>query len=507
MIAPATPANERERVAALHAAAVLDTEPEEDFDGVARLAAAICETPVARVSLVDSDRQFFKSCVDGGAGGGTPRDISFCGHAILGDDLFIVEDALTDERFADNPLVLGDDQVRFYAGAPLTTREGYALGALCVVDHEPRKLSEEQQNALRTLGKQVVSQLELRQRVNSLKQSDVRFQTLTDSAPLGIFETDADGTCTFINNYLCSLLGIPEEVALGQNWIQAIHPEDRQEVFSGWMTSAVSDEDFSGDYRLVTADGSSVWVQGNAVCIRDGYEEVAGFLATCLDITSRKTEEVEREEQLTKVESLAHTDPLTGLPNRRWWDGELRTAIARTAGERSKLCVAIIDVDKFKSYNDEHGHPEGDRLLRTAAAAWQKTLRGGDTIARYGGEEFAVILPGCDERDALPIVERLRQATPMDQTVSAGIATWEPWESPKALVERADAALYEAKRGGRNRSILAGEAAGINVSLNPTMNGDHEADAVVTKGNVQANGNGNGAKPEASVPSLWAAGS
>jgi diguanylate cyclase (GGDEF)-like protein/PAS domain S-box-containing protein len=474
MIAPATPANEQDRVAALHAAAVLDTEPEEDFDGVARLAAAICETPIARVSLVDGDRQFFKSCVAGGAGEGTPRDISFCGHAILEEDLFIVEDTLADERFADNPLVLGEDQVRFYAGAPLITKEGHALGALCVLDHKPRQLSESQQDALRTLGSQVVSQLELRQRVHRLKASDVRFKTLSDTAPIGIFETDADGTCTFINAYLCDLIGVSADVALGNNWVQAIHPADRQEVFSGWMGSAASDEDFSGDYRLQGSDGDAVWVHGSAVPIRDGYEEVAGFLGTCLDITNRKTEEDEREEQMSKVESLAHTDSLTGLPNRRWWDGELRTVLARAAGDASKLCVAIIDVDRFKDYNDEHGHPAGDRLLRTAAAAWQNALRGGDTIARYGGEEFAVILPGCDEQDALPILERLREGTPMGQSVSAGMATWEPWESPKALVERADAALYEAKRGGRNRSVMASEAAGINVSLNPTLNGTPE---------------------------------
>jgi PAS domain S-box/diguanylate cyclase (GGDEF) domain len=471
MIAPATPANEKDRVAALHAAAVLDTDPEEDFDGVARLAAAICETPIARVSLVDSDRQFYKSCVAGDAGEGTPRDISFCGHAILEEDLFIVEDTLADERFADNPLVLGEDQIRFYAGAPLITREGHALGSLCVIDHKPRHLSDAQQDALRTLASQVVSQLELRQRVHLLKASDVRFQTLSDSAPIGIFETDADGTCTFINAYLCDLIGISAAMAIGNNWVQAIHPGDRQKVFSGWMGSVASDDDFSGDYRLQGRDGDGVWVHGSAVPILDGYGEVAGFLGTCLDITNRKTEEEERKEQITKIETMAHTDALTGLPNRRWWDGELRTVLARAVGDASKLCVAIIDIDRFKAYNDEHGHPAGDRLLRTAAAAWQGTLRGGDTIARYGGEEFAVILPGCDESDALPIVEQLRKETPMGQSVSAGMATWEPWESPKALVERADAALYEAKRGGRNCSVLASEATGINVSLNPTLNG------------------------------------
>jgi diguanylate cyclase (GGDEF)-like protein/PAS domain S-box-containing protein len=458
MQAPETPVNETERLAALHATAMLDTAPEEDFDGVSRLAAAICDTPIARVSLVGSDRLFFKSCVTEAAGGGTPRDISFCGHAILEDDLLIVEDTHDDERFADNPLVVGDDQVRFYAGAPLITKEGHALGALCVVDHIPRRLTVDQYDALRTLGKQVVSQLELRQREVRLKASELRFRTLANSAPVGIFETDADGSCLYINDQLSGLIGRSAEAALGDNWVDSIHPEDRQEVFSRWMGTVASGEDFAMEYRLSRPDGTTVWVYGSAVGIKDGYDQVAGYIGTCLDITDRKSEEKEREQELTEVEILAHTDELTGLPNRRWWDGELRTKIARSAGEGAKLSIALIDVDHFKSYNDENGHPAGDRLLRTAAAAWQEALRGGDTIARYGGEEFAVILASCNESEALPVIERLREATPLGKTVSAGIATWEPWESPKALVERADAALYEAKDRGRDRSMLASQA-------------------------------------------------
>ena len=490
MIAPATPASEQERVAALHAAAVLDTEPEEDFDGVARLAGAICGTPIARVSLVDSDRQYFKSCIAGGAMGGTPRDISFCGHAILEEDLFIVEDALTDERFKDNPLVLGEDQVRFYAGAPLITKDGHALGALCVVDHKPRQLTQEQQDALRTLGRQVVSQLEFRRREYGMRAAELRYKTLTENAPIGVFETDADGACAFVNHHLATMCDRGLDEMLGNAWVEAVHPEDRQRVFAEWMSTVASGEHFSSEYRLSQPDGTVVWVHGSAVPIRDGYEEIAGFIGTCLDITEHKVEQAERQEHLNKVETLAHTDPLTGLPNRRWWDAELRNALAMAAGEQQKLCVVLLDLDKFKSYNDEHGHPEGDRLLRTAASAWGKTLRGGDTIARYGGEEFAVLLPGCDESDALPIVERLRVATPMGQTVSAGLATWEPWESPKALVERADAALYEAKRAGRNRSVMASEAAGINVSLNPTSLDETSSLQAPSMNGAPANGNG-----------------
>jgi diguanylate cyclase (GGDEF)-like protein/PAS domain S-box-containing protein len=347
-----------------------------------------------------------------------------------------------------------------------------------VIDHQPRQLSERQKEALRTLGRQVVGHLELRQQEVHLKGYKKRFDMLTGTAPVGIFETDADGACLFINEYLSELIGLTTEQVQGNNWVEAIHPEDRQEVFSVWMTSVASGEDFSGEYRLIGADGETIWVAGSAVPIRDGYDEVSGFLGTCLNITARKSEEEEREQHLSQVESLAHTDALTGLPNRRWWDGELRTALARAAGEDSKLCVVLVDIDHFKHYNDEHGHPAGDRLLRTAAASWQKSLRGGDTIARYGGEEFAVLLPGCDEQEARPVIERLRASTPMGQTVSAGLAAWQPWESPKALVERADAALYEAKRAGRNRSVLASEADGINVSLNPeSLDGAASSDA------------------------------
>jgi diguanylate cyclase (GGDEF)-like protein/PAS domain S-box-containing protein len=312
-----------------------------------------------------------------------------------------------------------------------------------------------------------------------MKAAQLRYETLTKNAPIGVFETDADGACEFINDHLASMVGRDLDDLRGDTWVETIHPEDRQRVFAEWMSTVASGEQFSMEYRLSKPDGEVTWVHGSAVAIRDGYDEVAGFIGTCLDITAHKTEQEQQEEQLTKIENLAHTDPLTGLPNRRWWDAELRNALAQAAGEQERLCVCLVDVDHFKQYNDEHGHPEGDRLLRSAAAAWSRALRGGDTIARYGGEEFAVLLPGCGEAGALPVIERLREDTPMGQTVSAGLATWEPWESPKALVERADAALYEAKRAGRNQSVLASEAAGINVSLNPTSletNGDGSAE-------------------------------
>jgi diguanylate cyclase (GGDEF)-like protein len=160
---------------------------------------------------------------------------------------------------------------------------------------------------------------------------------------------------------------------------------------------------------------------------------------------------IERADLLGRLTEIALTDVLTGLPNRRAWDARLERAVA----EEEPVCVAILDLDFFKAFNDDHGHQAGDRLLKEAAAAWRAELRPTDTLARYGGEEFVVLLHGLDLDIARRVVDRLRAATPREQSCSAGLARRADRESAATLLGRADDALYDAKRAGRNRSVLA----------------------------------------------------
>lgn len=201
-------------------------------------------------------------------------------------------------------------------------------------------------------------------------------------------------------------------------------------------------------------DGRTVGVL--AVGWRDVASEISLARDDQLATLAREAEvAIGRSELLGQLEQLARTDELTGLLNRRAWDEQLAKEVARALRDEQPLCVAMLDLDLFKDYNDRRGHQAGDRLLREAAAVWRSALRPYDTLARYGGEEFGAILPSCAVDEGLRLVERLRRSTPEGETVSVGVAEWDRSEGPEALVGRADEALYEAKALGRNRAVAA----------------------------------------------------
>ena len=170
MTTPKPTRNEAARVEALHKYAILDTEPEQAFDDLVLLASFICKTPIALISLVDEDRQWFKSKV-GVSISETSREIAFCATAIQHPDVFVIPDTLNDERFRNNPLVVSEPNVRFYAGAPLIDEEGHALGTICVIDRIPRDLIPDQRAALKALSRLVLAQLEFRRNLMLLKEA------------------------------------------------------------------------------------------------------------------------------------------------------------------------------------------------------------------------------------------------------------------------------------------------------------------------------------------------
>jgi len=186
-----------------------------------------------------------------------------------------------------------------------------------------------------------------------------------------------------------------------------------------------------------------------------GFSVIALMLALLLTALTLRALRSNKE-LLERMSRLAQQDGLTGIANRRTLDEVVPVEFARGKRSNLPLTLVMMDLDHFKRYNDRRGHAAGDALLRAAAQGWQKQMRPTDLLARYGGEEFTLVLPSCTSDQAAQLVDRLRPLLPDRQTFSAGIATWDGSESPTELLQRADQALRVAKKGGRNRTMIAG---------------------------------------------------
>ena len=290
-------------MSALKAYGVLYTAPESAFDDIVGLAARLCDAPTALISLVGEQEQWFKARI-GLDVCSTPRDVSFCDHAMHGSDVMVVPDATLDPRFSDNSLVTGEPHVRFYAGAPLVNPEGHSLGSLCVIDSRPRPqgLTDLQAHALSVLANQVMTQLELRKALTSgkatgvlLADSEARFKAIADSMPQMVWSTLPDGFHDYYNARWYEFTGVPAGSTDGEAWNDMFHKDDQERARQRWAHSLETGELYEIEYRLRRHDGVYRWTLGRATPIRDAQGRITRWFGTCTDIDDLKREEQTKE--------------------------------------------------------------------------------------------------------------------------------------------------------------------------------------------------------------------
>ena len=323
MKAAGHPANETERLASLLSYDILDTRGEAAFEALTRLAAAILEVPIALVSLVDADRQWFKSRY-GLEVSETRRELSFCGHVVESGASLVVADAVSDDRFADNPLVTGDPRIRFYAGMPLRTPDGFVLGTLCAIDTVPRQLTPTQLELLSLLAGQVVDQLEARrmryslaQEVASAREHAHRLEVLFDAMAEGVVVQDASGAITSANRAAEEILGLSVKQMQGRTSVHpdwhSIHedgtgfPGETHPAMETLRTGVRSTNVVMGVHK---PGGTLTWISINALPLFEpGTPQPNAVIATFHDITLLKEAQA-RSELLARQERLVTSGTL-----------------------------------------------------------------------------------------------------------------------------------------------------------------------------------------------------
>ncbi|MBD2072535.1 PAS domain S-box protein [Phormidium sp. FACHB-592] len=317
MTAP-LPDKELERLHELYAYKILDTAPEPDFDNLSHLAAYICGTPISLIGLIDEKRQWFKAKV-GVELVETTRDIAFCAHTILQSDVLVVPDLLADQRFANHPLVAAEPHVRFYAGSPLITSNGHAVGSLCVIDLQPRELSDEQIKALRILGRLVVKQLELRNNLTvlgritelrkrteeTLRQTKERFRNLVEQINDWVWEIDLSAAFSYVSPKVSQILGYEPKEVIGktlENFMADDEAKRHNTVMHYFMTQQ---EPFSSlENQLIHQDGRLIDCESSGSPILDVQGKLQGYRGVTRNITERKQAEREMRKALTQEKEL-----------------------------------------------------------------------------------------------------------------------------------------------------------------------------------------------------------
>ena len=431
----ALPENEAERLAALRETGLLDTPPEARYDDLARLAAFICGTPIALVSLVDANRQWFKARV-GLAATETPRNQAFCSHAILESSIYEVEDALADDWFVDNPLVALPPNIRFYAGTPLVTRAGAALGTLCVIDREPRKLGPEQRAALEALGRQVVAQIELgtnaarlaaevkartaaeeqaRQQTLELQQSAALHQAILEATDFSIMSTDGFGIVRSANAACERLLGYAASELLGKPMPMHLYDEGELAARAAELSRELRRPVKAGREVLVARpllglaetrtwnytrkDGSKFPGELTVTAMKTPGGKLIGFLGIGKDVSELQAIDRMKSEFVSTVSHELRT-PLTSIRGSlRILEAQIKgpltegalklVRIASTNSERLiRLINDILDIEKI-----EAGKLELKVKVLDAAVLAEKALDGIRGMADQAGVHLAGQVP------------------------------------------------------------------------------------------------------------------
>lgn len=289
------PPQEEERIESLRSYEVLDSSAESNYDDIVALAASICNTPMAVISLIDVDRQWFKAKV-GVEVTETPRDLAFCSYTVCGNRPLVIENASTDPIFHDHPLVTGGINVRFYAGVPLLTGEGHALGSLCVIDTVPKVLSDRELEALKKLGKQVISLLELRKSESLLRKSNDRimqFDRFFNLSPDVFTITDMSGRFIAMNPALTNAIGYTDDELAKIPYLEIVHQDDRQRTAGSATALRLGQPVTNFENRYLAKDGSVKWFTWSALFVAsEGLVYAAGK-----NITEIKEKELLIEEQ------------------------------------------------------------------------------------------------------------------------------------------------------------------------------------------------------------------
>ena len=287
MQAPKLPKNETERLIALKQYQILDTGSERLFDDITKLASQICGTPIALITLLDENRQWFKSAIGINATE-TPRNISFCGHTILGEDIFEISNALEDERFFDNPLVKGQPNIRFYAGMPLITEDGHALGSLCVIDQTARLLSADQRDSLKILGRQVVAQIEHRMNLIKIEEATSILENTGRIAKVGGWVLDLE---TMRIQWTKEVFAIHEldatEPPTLEDAIRFYAPESQPVILAAVKRAIATGESWDLELPFITAKNNHIWVRAQGTAIYNNGK-VVRLMGAFQDITQLK---------------------------------------------------------------------------------------------------------------------------------------------------------------------------------------------------------------------------